>query len=172
MSRTPSYAPTHEAVGPRRLRGGVLLVGAVLIAVAVDQRTVSRYWFPALTGVVYLLAAAVSRSRTTLWVPGAVLTAAGLTLGLWIGDGRSVSSCQLLALLLLAVGTAGVLLALLAERDVLVVTPTSLSLVTLLLGAFLLVDQQGYDLPLGRTTSYLALLGLWGLVEIVRPARR
>ena len=169
---TMSETPRREDVTARRLRGGVLVVGAVLIAVAVDRGVVGRYWFPALTGLVYLLGAAVSRSRTTLWVPGIMLTVVGTTLGLWIGDGRSVNSYQLLALSLLALGVAGVLLSVLADRGVLVVTPMSLSLVALLLGAFELVDQQGYDLPLGRTTTYMALLALWGLVELVRPPRR
>lgn len=165
----PGPAP---CTGARRLRGVVLVAGAVLVGVLVESGALSRLWFPLGVGLTYLAAAAVGRSRSTLWTPGIVLSAAGLTLGLWLTDGRPVDSYQLLALSLLSLGAGGVLVALLAQRGLLVVTPMSLALTTLLLGAFELLDQQRVGLPFGRTVPYLLLLGAWGLVELLRPAGR
>lgn len=174
MSQYTAVSTRHPRgdLNARRLAGAVLLVGAVVIAVLVQSSTMPRYWFPAAVGVTYLVAAAARRSRGGLWTPGIVLTLVGVTLGLWLGHGRPLNSYQLLALSLLAIGLGGVVVAALSEQGALRVSPMSLALTTLLLGAFELVDQQGYNLPGGRTVPYLALLGLWGLVEMLRPGRR
>ena len=67
----PSAATTGAAApSERRLRGLCLIVGAALIGVLIEVGVLGFAWFPALTGLTYLAAAAVSRSRGTLWGAG------------------------------------------------------------------------------------------------------
>ena len=162
---------TPDVVRERRLRGGVLLAGAVVVAVLFEGELLARYWFVPLVGVTYLVAAAVSRSRGTLWGPGLVLTTVGVAVALWLRDGRSGDSVQLLALTAMALGLGGVLAALLASARGVLVTPMSVALPVLLFGGFALLEQQGVA-PFAEEWPYAALLGAWGLVELVRPARR
>ena len=57
----------------RRARG---IVGALLIVALIETGTIPFYWFPALTGLTYL-AAAAGRSRGTLWAPASSSPASG-----------------------------------------------------------------------------------------------
>jgi hypothetical protein len=167
---------THEAVRAeddvraRRLRGAVLLVGAAAIAGLVEGGILDYYTFPLLLGLVYLAAAAISRSRGTLWGPGLVTTAVGLAVALWYSAGRGGDSFQLLALTVMALGLGGVLAAVLGELRGLVITPMSIALPVLLFGAFSLLEQQRVEPVTGSTWVYVALLALWGAFEL-RPAR-
>jgi hypothetical protein len=160
-----------DDVRARRLRGAVLLVGAVAIAGLVEGGILDYFAFPLLLGLVYLAAAAVSRSHGTLWGPGLVTTAVGLAIALWYGAGRGGDSFQLLALTVLALGLGGVLAAALGELRGLVITPMSIALPVLLFGAFSLLEQQRVEPITGSTWVYVALLALWGAFEL-RPARR
>ncbi len=157
-------------VAARRARGIALIVGAVVLLALVETDVVPRYWFPAITGLTYLAAAAVGRSRGTLWAPGATLTIAGLSLALWFRDGRPGDSFELLALTLLAVGAGGVVAALLNSVAGFAVSAMSVALSVLVLGAFLLLEQQGVAPFAGNTWPFAVLLAAWGAYEL-RPAR-
>jgi len=158
-------------VAARRLRGVALIVGAVLIAVLIEGGVLEFYWFPTLTGLTYLIAAAVGRSRGTLWAPGLVITTVGLGAAAWLGDGRAPDSFQFLALAVMALGLGGVLAALLGQRRGFSISPMSLALTILLFGVFALLEQQMIEPFAGQTWVYVALLALWGAYEL-RPARR
>ena len=154
-----------------RRRGLVLLAGAVAITALVEGGAVPYYWFPALTGVTYLAAAALSRSRGPLWGPGLVITSVGLAIGLWLRDGRPADSFQFLALAAMALGLGGVLAALLGQYLRFAVTPMSVALPVVLFGGFSLLDQQRVEPFTGSTWPYVVLLALWGLYEL-RPRGR
>ena len=162
MTRTPADAGT----GARRARGVALLVGALLIVAVVETGVLAYYWFPTLTGLTYLAAAAVSRSRGTLWGPGFVITAVGVVAALWLREGRSGDSYQWLALTVMGLGLGGVLAALLAQARQLVITPMSIALPVLLFGVFSLLEQQRVEPVAGRTWVYAGLLALWGAYEV------
>jgi len=171
MSNSTTAPPAEmNDVRARRLRGAVLLVGALAIAGLVEGGILDYFTFPLLLGLVYLAAAAVSRSHGTLWGPGLVTTAVGLAIVLWYGAGRGGDSFQLLALTVLALGLGGVLAAALGELRGLVITPMSIALPVLLFGAFSLLEQQRVEPVTGSTWVYVALLALWGAFEL-RPAR-
>jgi hypothetical protein len=93
-------------VNARRARGIALIVGAVLIVALIETETIPFYWFPILTGLTYLAAAAAGCSRGTLWGPGFVITTVGLGAALWLRDGRMPDSFQFLALAVMAVSVA------------------------------------------------------------------
>ncbi len=166
---TRSLAP--DDVRTRRARGAVLLVGAVLVVSLVESGTLDYVWFPALTGLTYLVAAAVSRSRGTLWGPGFVITSVGVALAVWLRDGRPADSFQLLALTAMALGLGGVLAALLAQAGRLSISPMSIAMPVLLFGAFSLLDHQRVEPVTQSTWVYGALLAAWGAYEL-RPGRR
>lgn len=155
----------------RRLRGAVLLLGAAAIAGLVEGGLLDYYTFPLLLGLVYLAAAAISRSHGTLWGPGFVTTGVGLAIALWFGVGRGGDSFQLLALTVMALGLGGVLAAVLGQLRGVVITPMSIALPVLLFGVFSLLEQQRVEPVTGSTWVYVALLALWGAFEL-RPARR
>ncbi len=171
MSNSTTAPPAEmNDVRARRLRGAVLLVGALAIAGLVEGGILDYFTFPLLLGLVYLAAAAVSRSHGTLWGPGLVTTVVGLAIALWYGAGRGGDSFQLLALTVMALGLGGVLAALLGQLRGLVITPMSIALPVLLFGAFSLLEQQRVEPVTGSTWVYVALLALWGAFEL-RPAR-
>jgi len=174
MSRTAPTAGTATAdtsSSARRARAVALLVGAVLVVALIETETLAYYWLPALTGATYLAAAAVGRSRGSLWGPGFVVTAAGLVIGLWYADGRAAESFQLLSLLVMGLGLGGVLAALLAQARQLSVSAMSVAMPVLLVGAFFLMEQQAFGPVAGRAWVYAALLAAWGAYEL-RPASR
>ncbi len=171
MSNSTTDPPAQmNDVRARRLRGVVLILGAAAIAGLVEGGILDYSTFPLLLGLVYLAAAAVSRSHGTLWGPGLVTTAVGLAIALWYGAGRGGDSFQLLALTVMALGLGGVLAALLGQLRGLVITPMSIALPVLLFGAFSLLEQQRVEPVTGSTWVYVALLALWGAFEL-RPAR-
>ena len=153
----------------RRARGIALIAGAVLIVTLIETETIPFYWFPALTGLTYLAAAAAGRSRGTLWGPGFVITSVGLAAALWLRDGRMPDSFQLLALAVMALGLGGVLAALLAQVRGFSISAMSVAMPVLLFGAFALLEQQMIAPFAGQTWVYAALLALWGAFEL-RPA--
>ncbi|CAN5125292.1 hypothetical protein BH24ACT10_BH24ACT10_06830 [soil metagenome] len=154
----------------RRARGVALIVGAVVIVGLVETGLVPFYWFPALTGLTYLAAAAAGRSRGTLWGPGLVVTSVGLAAALWLRDGRMPDSFQFLALAVMALGLGGVLAGLLAQVRGLSINAMSVAMPVLLFGGFALLEQQAISPFAGQTWVYAALLAAWGAYEL-RPAR-
>jgi hypothetical protein len=159
-----------DDVNARRARGIALIVGAVLIVALIETETIPFYWFPVLTGLTYLAAAAAGRSRGTLWGPGFVITTVGLGAALWLRDGRMPDSFQFLALAVMALGLGGVLAALLGQVRGFAVSAMSIALPVLLFGVFALLEQQMISPFAGQTWVYAALLAAWGAFEL-RPAK-
>ena len=155
----------------RRARGIALILGGLLIAALIESGTIPFYWFPALTGLTYLAAAAAGRSRGTLWGPGLVITTVGVAAALWLRDGRMPDSFQFLALAVLALGLGGVLAALLGQVKGFAVSAMSVAMPVLLFGGFSLLEQQAVKPFAGSTWVYVALLVVWGAFEL-RPASR
>jgi hypothetical protein len=168
-SNDTSAAP--QDAGARRARGLALLVGAVLIVALVETEVLAFSWFPTLVGLTYLAAAAVGRSRGTLWAPGLIVTTVGLSAALWLGDGRTADSFQFLALAVMALGLGGVLAGLLAELRGFSISAMSVAMPVLLFGVFALLEHQRVSPFAGQTWAYAALLALWGAYEL-RPAGR
>ena len=160
----------HDDVKARRARGIALIVGAIVIVALIETEAIPFYWFPTLTGLTYLAAAAAGRSRGTLWGPGFVITSVGLGAALWLRDGRMPDSFQFLALAVMALGLGGVLAALLGQVRHLAISPMSIALPVLLFGVFALLEQQMVSPFAGQTWVYAALLAAWGAYEL-RPAR-
>jgi len=172
-STTPTTADSSFAAddtSARRARGIALIAGAVLMVALIETETIPFYWFPTLTGLTYLAAAAAGRSRGTLWAPGFVITSVGLGVALWLRDGRAVDSYQFLALAAMALGLGGVLAALLAQVRGYSISAMSVSLSVLLFGVFNLLEQQAVKPFAGQTWAYAALLAAWGAYEL-RPSR-
>lgn len=168
---TPDTADSSHAAddtSARRARGIALIVGAILIVALIETETIPFYWFPALTGLTYLAAAAAGRSRGTLWGPGFVITSVGIAAALWLRDGRMPDSFQFLALAVMALGLGGVLAGLLAQARGFSISAMSVAMPVLLFGAFALLEQQMVKPFAGQTWVYVALLAVWGAYEL-RP---
>lgn len=165
---TTSSEPKESA--SRRARGGALILGGLLILALVETKVIPFYWFPVLTGLTYLAAAAAGRSRGTLWGPGLVITTVGLGAALWLRDGRPADSFEFLALAIMALGLGGVLAALVGRTLAVAVSAMSVSLAVLLFGVFALLEQQGVKPVAGHAWPYVVLLIAWGLYEL-RPRR-
>ena len=159
-----------DNVTARRARGIALIVGAVVIVALIETEAIPFYWFPTLTGLTYLAAAAAGRSRGTLWGPGFVITSVGLGAALWLRDGRMPDSFQFLALAVMALGLGGVLAGLLAQVKGFSVSAMSVAMPVLLFGVFALLEQQMVSPFAGQTWFYAALLAVWGAFEL-RPAK-
>ena len=159
-----------DDVNARRARGIVLIVGAVVIVALIETEIIPFYWFPALTGLTYLAAAAAGRSRGTLWAPGFVITSVGLAAALWLRDGRTPDSFQFLALAVMALGLGGVLAGLLAQVKGFSISAMSVAMPVLLFGVFALLEQQMISPFAGQTWVYAALLAVWGAYEL-RPGK-
>lgn len=157
-----------DDITARRARGIALITGAVVIVALIETELIPSYWFPTLTGLTYLAAAAAGRSRGTLWGPGLVISSVGLAAALWLRDGRTVNSFQFLALAVMALGLGGVLAALLGQVRGYAISAMSIALPVLLFGVFALLAQQGVFT--GGTWMYAALLAIWGAFEL-RPAK-
>lgn len=155
-----------------RLRGIALIVGAVLIAILIKGDILKFYWFPVLTGLTYLAAAGVSGSRSTLWAPGLIVTSFGLGAALWLRDGRAPDSFQLLALGVLAIGLGAVIAGLMNEYAGYAISTMSVALSVLLLGAFLLLEQQAVSPIAGKPDVYILLLAVWGAYELFRSTKK
>jgi hypothetical protein len=161
---------SRDDTSARRARGITLIVGAVVIVALVETETIPFYWFPTLTGLTYLAAAAAGRSRGTLWGPGFVVTSVGLAAALWLRDGRMPDSFQFLALAVMALGLGGVLAGLLAQARGFSISAMSVAMPVLLFGVFALLEQQMVSPFAGQTWVYAALLAVWGAYEL-RPGR-
>lgn len=177
MSRNAGSTPATadgslaaDDVNARRARGIALIVGAVLIVALIETETLRFYWFPVLTGLTYLAAAAAGRSRGTLWGPGLVITTVGLAAALWLRDGRMPDSFQFAALAIMALGLGGVLAGLLATVKGFSISAMSIAMPVLLFGTFALLEQQMVQPFAGQSWAYAALLAIWGAFEL-RPAR-
>ena len=176
---TSTHASTGTADGSlsdndtnaRRARGIALIVGALVIVALIETETIPFYWFPTLTGLAYLAAAAAGRSRGTLWGPGFVITSVGLGAALWLRDGRMPDSFQFLALAVMALGLGGVLAALLAQVRRFSISAMSIAMPVLLFGVFALLEQQMVSPFAGQTWVYAGLLIVWGAYEL-RPANK
>jgi len=155
----------------RRARGIALIVGAVLIVALIETELIPFYWFPALTGLTYLAAAAAGRSRGTLWGPGFVIMSVGLAAALWLRDGRMPDSFQFLALAVMALGLGGVLAALLTQLKGFSISAMSIAMPVLLFGVFALLEQQMVSPFAGQSWAYAVLLAVWGAYEL-RPASK
>ena len=164
-------ASGHDGTSARRARGLALIAGGLLILALVETGTVPYYWFPTLTGLTYLVAAAVGHSRGPLWGPGLVITSVGIAAALWLRDGKMPDSFQLLALAVMALGLGGVLAALLAQTRGLSISPMSIAMPVLLFGVFALLEQQMVAPFAGQTWVYAGLLVVWGAYEL-RPGSR
>lgn len=156
---------SHDTAA-RRARGIMLIIGAVVIVGLIETETIPFYWFPTLTGLTYLAAAAVGRSRGTLWAPGFIVTSVGLGAAFWLRDGRSPDSFQFLALAVMALGLGGVLAGLLAQIRGFAISAMSVALSVLLFGVFVLLEQQMVEPFAGQTWVYAALLAGWGAYEL------
>ena len=165
---TADGSHSRDDTTARRARGTALIVGAVLIVALIETETIPFYWFPALTGLTYLAAAAAGRSRGTLWGPGFVITSVGIAAALWLRDGRAPDSFQFLALAVMALGLGGVLAGLLAQARGFSISAMSVAMPVLLFGAFALLEQQMVQPFAGQTWVYAALLAAWGAYEL-RP---
>jgi hypothetical protein len=168
---TADTAFADDDVNARRARGIALIVGALLIVALIETGTIPFYWFPTLTGLTYLAAAAAGRSRGTLWGPGFVVTGVGLAAALWLRDGRTPDSFQFLALAVMALGLGGVLAALLTQVRGFSISAMSVAMPVLLFGVFALLEQQMVSPFAGQTWVYAALLAVWGAYEL-RPASK
>ena len=167
---TDDASRSSDDTTARRTRGLALIGGAVVIVALIETELVAFYWFPMLTGLTYLAAAAAGRSRGTLWGPGFVITSVGLAAALWLRDGRMPDSFQFLALAVMALGLGGVLAALLAQVKGLSVSAMSVAMPVLLFGAFALLEQQMVTPFAGQTWVYAAFLAVWGAYEL-RPGK-
>jgi len=170
-NRTADASHSDDDTGARRARGIALIAGAVLIVALIETETIPFYWFPLLTGLTYLAAAAAGRSRGTLWGPGFVVSSVGLAAALWLRDGRMPDSFQFLALAVMALGLGGVLAGLLAQLRGFSISAMSVAMPVLLFGVFALLEQQAISPFAGQTWVYAALLAFWGAYEL-RPASK
>jgi hypothetical protein len=170
---TTAGSRADDDTSARRARGAALIAGAVLIVALIETGTIPFYWFPALTGLTYLAAAAAAgRSRGTLWGPGFVITSVGLAAAFWLRDGRVPDDFQFLALAVMALGLGGVLAGLLAQARGFSISPMSVAMPVLLFGGFALLEQQAVEPFAGQTWVYAALLVVWGAYELLRPSTR
>jgi hypothetical protein len=151
-------------VTPRRLRGAVLLVGGIALALLVgDDRLLSFAWLPLVTGAVYLAAAAVGGRDGALWGPALVVLGFGVGVVLTVEGplGGELFS----PVVLIGVGT-GALLATLLPRAGVPVPPPSVAAAVLLSGVFFLLSERGGE-AFRSPLLYGALLVAWGLWELL-----
>lgn len=152
----------------RRLRGAVLLVGAVALLVLVVVLDVPFYWLPTITGGVYLAGAVASGVRGALWAPGLVVLGFGLgivtttpALELFAVESRPAAGW---------VGAGiGAVLAVLAARVGVAVSATSVAVTVLLLAVFVALTTRVGSV-FSEAYFYAALLAVWGAWEL-RPSR-
>ncbi len=101
-------------ISARRGRGLALIAGAVLIVALVETGILAYYWFPTLTGLTCLAAAAAGRSHGTLWALGFVVTS-GSGSGAVAARRPGGRQLPIPRQAVMALGLGGVIVALLAQ---------------------------------------------------------
>lgn len=145
--------------------------GGIAIILLIEAGPVAFHWISFIIGLIYLAAAAAGRSRGSLWAPGLMLSAEGLIIAGWIGDGRSPADLRFLALTVLALGT-GALVAAFMNRIGYDITAMSVAVTLVAFGAFVLAVQQG--VPIiggGNVYVYGAMFIAGGIVAVVATLR-
>lgn len=167
-TRTAPHADaSSSALTPRRVRGLALLVGgAVTALLLVPIGPVAFYYLPLVTGLTYLVAAALGGRTGALWAPGLIVTGFGVATWLTSPDGL-VDGQYSFPLAIVGLGV-GALLAAIAAEGGLMVGETSLALAILLTGVFVLAVFRIPELDKGW--PFGLLLAGWGLWEL-RPGR-
>lgn len=148
-----------------RLRGLLLLVGAVVVAAVIQPVGHAQlYWMPLIIGISYLAASAVGGRTGGLWVPGMMITFWGaadvlVLSGTWHVDFPSAA--------ITGIGL-GAVLALGLTRVGIPVNPAAIAVNIALIGLLELAEAQiGGDLLKGWPWALLLAVGaLWEL----RPA--
>ena len=158
-------SPRSTGAGTSWGRGLALIVGAVVIAAVIESGTLPYYWFPALAGLTYLIAATAGRSQDAFWGARFIITSVGLTAALWLHDGRPAASFEFLALVAMALGLGGVIAAAFARLRGVTLSAMTIALPVLLFGTFALLEQQAVKPAAGRVRVYAALLALRGGYE-------
>lgn len=150
-----------EALSSRLRRSAPLFVGAALILVLLEPvgDLPLRGYIPMIIGLSYVAAGLLSGRRGLLLGPGIVLTFWG------IAPMTTNYADEFPGMFYLCLGTGLFVAALLAERGWTRITPMSLAIPVLFIGATMFIAPE-----VGRwlTTVLAALLVLWGLYEL-RP---
>lgn len=196
LNRTKDYDkaddPALEPARARRLRGAVLLLGAMVLLFTVKPIGPLGYaWVPVLTGLAFLLAAVAGGRRSALWGPGLLITAwgAGQVISDHANDSASMGGISHRvsgmghmggmahggaqwhwsgALVYLLLGGAAILAAWLATRGFgISLFSVGAAIAFIAAGVFI---HSNYSSKL--TAAMCALTGAWGLWELLRPARR
>ena len=149
----------------RRLGSGlVLLVAAFVLVITVDPRgPLPIYWLPIGAGLGFLAAAVVSGRPGRMWEAGFVLTGWGIAAALTLGGIIDLSSTP--AYLLGVAG--GALVAALAARTGIRVTPAGIALAVLYVGLSDLWVTIGPSSLNTDPIVFAALLALRAVVELV-----
>lgn len=165
-ARTLPQLTSTEPASQRRRRALVLLAGGAVVGLLIAPiGPVAFYWMPTITGLTYLVGAAIAGPRGALWGPGFIVTSFGV--GVLLGAYGAVSDANALPVAVFAIGV-GATLAAAARYAGFAVTVLSLALSVLLLGVFLLLTFTWAPGLFDNGWAYGALLGGWGLWEL-RP---
>ena len=160
--------PLLSGLTPRRARGLVLLLSGLAVVALVGDGRLPFLWLPLVTGLGYLVAAAVGGRDGDLWGPGFVVTGFGLGAVLTV-DGP-LGGALFSPVVLTTVG-AGAVLAMLLRRLGIPVDGLSVAAAVLLSGVFFLLSERGPTEVFRSPLVYGALLVAWGAWEL-RPDRR
>ena len=153
------------ATSARRLRGLVLLVGGLAVALLVgDGRPLSFAWLPLLTGSAYLAAAAAGGRDGALWGPALVVLGFGAGVALTV---EGPLGGELFSPVVLTSVGVGALVATLLPRLGIPVPAPSVAAAVLLSGVFFLLSERGPTELFRSTLVYGGLLVAWGLWELL-----
>ncbi|MEJ7764128.1 MAG: hypothetical protein WKF86_01405 [Acidimicrobiales bacterium] len=141
-STAPDHISVETSLAARRKRAAALIAGGITMIVLVETGVLAFYWVSLMVGLTYLAAAAVGKSRGSLWAPGLMLSAAGLAIALWLRDGRLPQSLEFLGLIITALGVGAVAASFLTRAGY-AITPMSVATTVLAFGGFLLAAQRG-----------------------------
>lgn len=152
------------SVTARRLRGVVLIVGGLAVALLVgDGRWLSFAWLPLVTGAAYLAAAAVGGRDGDLWGPALVVLGFGAGVVLTV---EGPLGGELFAPVVLTSVGVGALVATLLPRAGVPVPAPSVAAAVLLSGVFFLLSERGGEV-FRSPVLYAALLVAWGAWELL-----
>ncbi len=163
-SKSRSHAPGGVEPMSSRLRRAVpLFVGAALVLLL--RKPIGdlplKGWVPILIGLSYVAAGLLSGKRGVLLAPGVVLTAWG------VAPMTTNYAEEFPGMFYLCLGTGLLVAALLAQNGYTRITPMSLALPVLFIGATMFAAKYAGD---ALTTILAVLLVAWGLFEL-RPTR-